>query len=78
MLVAAYGSTAEDTLGQQEQLVSHEALALQLAFTPQQAVPPLLTFAAPTDDEVPAFIAKWNREGFLARLFPIMIQPNAP
>ncbi len=77
---AAFSSTAADSLGQEEQKISREALALQLTFTLHQAVVPLRlpTFAAPTDEEIPSFMAKWHRGGFLARLFPIIIQPNAP
>ncbi|MFD2246101.1 RNA methyltransferase [Pontibacter ruber] len=46
----------------------------------QQALEPapLPSFAAPADEVVPAYAARAPGKGFVARLFPITIQPNAP
>ena len=39
---------------------------------------PIPAFAIPTDEALPAYAARAPGAGFVARFFPISIQPNAP
>jgi hypothetical protein len=39
---------------------------------------PIAAFAFPTDEALPAYAARAPGAGFVARFFPISIQPNAP
>ena len=39
---------------------------------------PIPAFAKPTDEALPAYAARAPGTGFVARFFPISIQPNAP
>ena len=73
--------------GQQEnktvvkQKVSLEATTSFVALNLQQAVEPLpqITFANPTDDILlAAYTTIPPSAGYLAQIFPISIQPNAP
>lgn len=64
-----------------KQKVSLEATTSFVALNLQQAVVPLPqqpTFPSPTDELLPAYTAVPPGAGFVARLFPIIIQPNAP
>jgi hypothetical protein len=64
-----------------KQKVSLEATTSFVALNLQQAVVPLPqqpTFANPTDILLPAYTTVPPGVGFVSRLFPIIIQPNAP
>ena len=64
-----------------KQKVSLEATTSFVALNLQQAVVPLPqqpAFPYPTDELLPAYTAVPPGAGFVARLFPIIIQPNAP
>ena len=88
--VVAYTATANGTAHQVavpegksvvKQKVSLEATTSFIALNLQQAVVPLPqqpTFPNPTDELLPAYTAVPPGAGFVARLFPIIIQPNAP
>ncbi len=39
---------------------------------------PIPAFAIPSDEALPAYAARAPGAGFVARFFPISIQPNAP
>ena len=92
--VAAYAPAAQQHNTQQlatapasenkavvKQKVSLEATTSFVALNLQQAVLPLpqqAAFPNPTDELLPAYTAVPPGAGFVARLFPIIIQPNAP
>ena len=91
--VAAYAPAAQQHNTQQlatapasenkavvKQKVSLEATTSFVDLTLQQAVVPFpnQTFAAPSDEALPAFVASLPGAGFAAVLFPITIQPQAP
>ncbi len=92
--VAAYAPAAQQHNAQQlatapasehkavvKQKVSLEATTSFVALNLQQAVLPLpqqAAFPNPTDELLPAYTAVPPGAGFVARLFPIIIQPNAP
>lgn len=64
-----------------KQKVSLEATTSFVALNLQQAVVPLPqqpTFPNPSDELLPAYTAVPPGAGFVARLFPVIIQPNAP
>ena len=63
-----------------KQKVSLEATTSFVTLNLQQATlpAPLPAFAAPTDDILPAQTALPKGNGFVAQLFPVTIQPNAP
>ncbi|MDX5421608.1 MAG: RNA methyltransferase [Hymenobacteraceae bacterium] len=63
-----------------KQKVSLEATTSFVALNLQQAIYPLPqpSFATPTDDLLPAYTAVPPGAGFVAQIFPITIQPNAP
>ena len=63
-----------------KQKVSLEATTSFVTINLQQATlpAPLPTFAAPTNDVLPAHSALPTGNGFVAQLFPTTIQPNAP
>ncbi|MEJ8758066.1 RNA methyltransferase [Pontibacter sp. H259] len=63
-----------------KQKVSLEATTSFVTLNLQQATlpAPLPAFAAPTDDMLPAQTALPKGNGFVAQIFPITIQPNAP
>ncbi len=64
-----------------KQKVSLEATTSFVALNLPQAVVPLPqhpTFANPTNELLPAYTTIPPGIGFVARLFPIIIQPNAP
>ena len=63
-----------------KQKVSLEATTSFVTLNLQQATlpAPLPAFAAPTDDMLPAQTALPKGNGFVAQLFPVTIQPNAP
>ncbi|WP_347157706.1 RNA methyltransferase [Pontibacter chitinilyticus] len=89
----AHPATAEQTADSQlgtvpknekktvvKQTVSLEATTSFIALNLQQALKPLLLpdFAAPTDEALPASFAITAGASFVAQLFPVTIQPNAP
>jgi len=64
-----------------KQKVSLEATTSFIALNLQQAVVPLPqqpAFASPTDDLLPAHTTGPPGMGFVSRIFPVTIQPNAP
>lgn len=64
-----------------KQKVSLEATTSFIALSLQQAVLPLpqqSAFPNPTNELLPTHTAVPSGAGFVARLFPIIIQPNAP
>ncbi|MBB6611269.1 RNA methyltransferase [Pontibacter sp. Tf4] len=63
-----------------KQKVSLEATTSFVTLNLQQATlpAPLPAFAAPTDELLPAQAALPTGNGFVAQLFPVTIQPNAP
>ncbi|WP_240676245.1 RNA methyltransferase [Botryobacter ruber] len=69
-----------DTRTEVKQKVSLEATTSFVALNLQQAVIPVpnQTFAAPSDEALPALVASLPGAGFAAVLFPITIQPQAP
>lgn len=76
--VAASASEDETVV---KQKVSLEATTSFVALNLQQAVVPLPqkpAFPNPTDELLTAYTAVPPGTGFAARLFPIIIQPNAP
>ena len=63
-----------------KQKVSLEATTSFVTLNLQQATlpAPLPVFATPTDDILPACTTLPAGNGFVAQLFPTIIQPNAP
>ncbi len=64
-----------------KQKVSLEATTSFVALNLQQAAVPLPqqpSFAKPTDELLPAYTTIPPGIGFVSRIFPITIQPNAP
>lgn len=64
-----------------KQKVSLEATTSFVALNLQQAAVPLPqqpSFARPTDELLPAYTTIPPGIGFVSRIFPITIQPNAP
>ncbi|GAB3527788.1 hypothetical protein GCM10027443_04730 [Pontibacter brevis] len=64
-----------------KQKVSLEATTSFVALNLQQATVPLPqqpSFAKPTDELLPAYTTIPPGIGFVSRIFPITIQPNAP
>ncbi|QCR24722.1 RNA methyltransferase [Pontibacter sp. SGAir0037] len=63
-----------------KQKVSLEATTSFVALNLHQAVlpTPLPPFAPVKDEALPAYSARAPGAGFIAQLFPITIQPNAP
>ena len=63
-----------------KQKVSLEATTSYVTINLQQATlpAPFPVFAAPTNDNFSALTAKPTGNGFVAQLFPVTIQPNAP
>ncbi|HEY4649765.1 MAG TPA: RNA methyltransferase [Pontibacter sp.] len=70
----------QDTKAVVKQKVSLEAITSFVTLNLQQATlpAPLPVFAAPTDELLPAQAAQPIGNGFVAQLFPVTIQPNAP
>ena len=64
-----------------KQKVSLEATTSFVALNLQQAAVPLPqqpSFAKPTDELLPAYTTIPPGVGFVSRIFPVTIQPNAP
>ena len=63
-----------------KQKVSLEATTSFVVLNLDQALEPapLPSFAAPANEALPAYAARAPGAGFVARLFPVTIQPNAP
>ena len=63
-----------------KQKVSLEATTSFVVLNLGQALEPtpFPEFAQPTDEPLPSLVAKPAGIGFIAQLFPITIQPNAP
>ncbi|PRY16297.1 hypothetical protein CLV24_101142 [Pontibacter ummariensis] len=64
-----------------KQKISLEATTSFVVLSLEQAVEPLPqqpSFANPTDELLPAYTAVPPGAGFVAQIFPVTIQPNAP